>query len=120
MPPWDSDELSGMRAAHMGPTQCRNRGRQLSDSAKSYRGLALARHNEILAVGATVKDTREVWCGHVDILLPFKRRRQKAIPGEPVAQDGLEASKISEVANALKKLFTFVDDDNLETNWPAN
>lgn len=103
----------------MGVEGSRFRGQKLSGGGKEYCGIAVATHECIVSTGARIVDTRELWCGHVDIILPHKRRRSVVAPGEPVALDGSEAAENNKVANALKSLFTYVPDGELEEKWAS-
>lgn len=118
LPPYDSDELSAMRASHMSVDECRRRGQALNDEEKTYQGIAFAPFGKVVACKTRVVDSRDVWCGHADIHLPHIRARKKpGVPGEPAAENGAEAAENSQVANALKNLFVYLHDSELKKRW---
>lgn len=64
----DTDEVSILRALWIGPDLTKRRSQALQTKGKLYEGLAVLDVGTIRAQGANVVDSRELFCGHGDIL----------------------------------------------------
>jgi hypothetical protein len=83
-PPYDSDEVSVMRASWIGTDACKRHAKDLEnpDEDKIYRGLAILSAQQIRTSGARLIDTREVFKGHADIRHDIVPRRGEPLPAE--------------------------------------
>jgi len=68
-PPFDSDEVSVMRASWIGAHACKHHAKALEnlDGGKIYKGLAILSAQQIRQSGAELIDTRSLFQGHADI-----------------------------------------------------
>lgn len=68
--PPDMDEVSVMRADWIGAHRCKQHAKDLEDlnANKIYKGLAVLSARQITTSGADLRDTRNVFDGHADII----------------------------------------------------
>lgn len=83
-PPYDSDEVSVMRASWIGADACKRHAKDLEnpDEGKIYEGLAILSAQQITQSGARLIDTRKVFQGHADIRHDIVPRRGEPLPAE--------------------------------------
>jgi hypothetical protein len=81
-PPYDSDEVSVMRASWIGADACKRHAKDLEnpDEDKIYKGLAILSAQQIRKSGARLIDTRKVFQGHADIRHDIVPRRGEPCP----------------------------------------
>lgn len=94
----DVDGVSVIRADYLTSDECKKHGKSLSNPAqnKTYKGLAVVNAGSVRDCGAEVVDSREIFCGHADIL------HGHVMPdGEPAPPHVLE-----EVVERCKKLLS--------------
>lgn len=63
------DQSSVMRHSHMGADECKRRALAIRPGNPDlrYKGFAVIRAREIRGTGASVTDSREVYCGHAHV-----------------------------------------------------
>lgn len=87
-PPKGSKEVSVMRHTYFSANCCKSKGQSLSRSdmepPKQYVGLAVVAALKVRAFGADVKDSRNVFMGHADIVY-----LQPAPNGEPLSPEAM-------------------------------
>jgi hypothetical protein len=112
-PPYETDEVSTMRADWIGPDACKQHGKNLENPSegKLYNGLAVLSARQIRQLGALIVDTREVFHGHADIkhgIVPSK--------GDPPPPEQLKI--LRDRCKALAALANYFPDPNPEhANW---
>lgn len=87
-PPYDTDEVSTMRADWIGSDACKQHAKDLEDPShqKIYRGLAILSARQIRKSGAGIVDTREVFQGHADIKHGIVAPKGDPLPAEQLKQ----------------------------------
>jgi hypothetical protein len=112
-PPYETDEVSTMRANWIGADACKQHAKDLETPAdrKVYTGLAILSARQIRQSGASIIDTREEFLGHADIKHGIVPRRGDPLPAPQlkVLQD--RAKALADLANY------FTDPDPPNANW---
>jgi hypothetical protein len=112
-PPYDTDEVSTMRADWIGPDACKRHARDLEhpSEGKIYTGLAVLSASQIRQLGAMIVDTREVFRGHADIKHGIVPRKGDPLPAEQLKQLRDRTKALAALANY------FPDPDPQSMNW---
>jgi hypothetical protein len=74
-------EISVMRAGCLSPTDCKRKAKQMETVRKQYRGFALLHTGDVRKSDFDVIDSRQVFCGHADLLLGVPPL--ETVDGEP-------------------------------------
>jgi hypothetical protein len=100
-PPYDSDEVSVMRASWIGAVACKRHAKDLeiSDEGKIYKGLATLSAQQITQSGARLIDTRQIFQGHADIRHGIIPRRGEPLPAEQLKTLRDRAKALATLAN---------------------
>ncbi len=115
------DDLSIMRTNCMSADLCKEKALELSKEGNEFRGFALIKSGEARTEGFVVRDSRQEYCGHADILInnPYFRPELSA-PGEP--PDVNFRAKQKELGEKLMRLsIVRTDSAPSEPGWsPSN
>lgn len=103
--PYDTDEVSVMRANWIGADACKSRAKTLENlnEHKVYRGLAILSVSQTRQSGAGIIDTREIFEGHADIRHGIIEKRGEPLPPE-------ELKKLRDRCKALAALANYYPD----------
>src|SRR6516165_8032070 len=84
LPPYDTDEVSVMRASWIGADACKGHAKDLENPSerKVYKGLAILSAQQIRQSGAGLIDSRTIFQGHADIRHGIVQRRGEPLPAE--------------------------------------
>jgi hypothetical protein len=100
-PPYDSDEISVMRASWIGADACKRHAKDLENpgEGKIYKGLAILSAQQIRQSGARLVDTRTVFLGHADICHDIVPKRGEPLPAEQLKTLRERAKALATLAN---------------------
>ncbi len=105
--PYENDKLSVMRGEYLSAHECKRRAQLLTRPGKLYRGVAVLRVRRVRAIGPDVVDSRAIYLGHADIVLPHKRPKQEP-PGAGIVK------LLRDQGKALAKTASYYADPNPE------
>jgi hypothetical protein len=113
LPPYNSDEISVMRASWIGADACKRHAKTLENlsEGKVYKGLAILSAQQIRQSGAELIDTRNVFEGHADIRHGIIQRRGEPLPPEQLMKLRGRAKALASIANY------FPDPDPTTLSW---
>lgn len=109
-------DISVMRTDCLSANECKQRAKQMVTPEKHYRGFALLHTGDIRQSGFDVRDSRQVFCGHADLLLGV--RKLEAADDEPPDDPSISM----EQENAGRKLIELsharIDSSPAAEGWP--
>lgn len=119
-PPRDRDDLSTMRTGCIEAYRCKSIARALNEPHKTYEGFALLLSGEARSQGFGVLDSRDVFCGHADLVLNNPLFAKVAVPDAEPPDDITYRAQQRAIAERLIALSILRLDPSPEVDgWPA-
>jgi hypothetical protein len=111
------NDLSVMRTGCLSASDCKRKAKRMETTEKHYRGFALLNTRTVRDCHFGVRDSREVFCGHADILLGIKKLQ--SIDGEPPEDPALTLMQEEAGSMLLRLSHQRMDSAPAEDQWPV-
>lgn len=114
-PDFGENDVSVMRTGCLTPTECKCRAKTMETSEKRYRGFLLLHAGMIRRSPFDVRDSRQVFCGHGDLLLNIPVL--DAENGEPPDDPAITLKQREAGKSLLRLSVTRMDSDCDSDTW---